>query len=126
MNFGNWLLPLFFLMFLIIYQAEPETYYETIDETFKGLHEEFDEQYPTGFDSKDATMQTIFFLFIKAGLYSMLGIAIMVVWIASIVPFSGETLLWIYIVFLVVGNVPWGLLLGVGLMINDKIKRRKK
>lgn len=126
MNFATLILPLFFLMFLIMYQASPETYYENIDEAFNGLHEDFEEQYPTGFDSKDATFKTMIFLFLKAALYSMLGIAIMVVWVASIVPFSGETLLWIYIIFFIVGNIPWGLLLGVGLMINDKIKRRKK
>ncbi len=99
MNFATWMIPLFFLMFLILFQDEPETYYETIDEVFKGMIEGFEEKYPTEFDSQDATIQTLISLFLKAAVYSMFGIAIMVVWVASIVPLSGETLLWLYIAF---------------------------
>ncbi len=126
MNFATWMIPLFFLMFLILFQAGPETYYETIDEVFKGMIEGFEEKYPTEFDSQDATIQTMISLFLKAAVYSMFGIAIMVVWVASIVPLSGETLLWLYIAFFIIGNIPWSLLVGVGLLINDKIKERKK
>ncbi len=126
MNLAIWMVPLFFLLFLVIYQAEPETYYERIDEAFKGMIEGFEEKYPTEFDSQDATIQTMISLFLKAALYSMFGIAVMVVWVASIVPLSGETLLWLYFIFFIVGNIPWSLLVGVGLLISDKIKRGKK
>lgn len=126
MNFGTMMLPLIFLVFLMIYQASPETYYETIDETFSKIEEGFEEDFPTEYKSKTATLNTMISFFLKAALYSAFGIAVMVVWIATIIPFSGETLFWIYITVLIISSIPWSILIGVGLMINDKIKKRKE
>ncbi len=126
MNTTNMLIPIIFLLFLTIYQADPDNYYKTIDETFKGIDEKFEEDYQVSYDSQEATLKTFILLFLKSVLYGMFAIAIVVVWLASIIPFSGETLLLIYIVFFVINSIPWDIILGVGLLINDKIKKKRE
>ena len=126
MSITNMLLPLFFLMFLMIYQASPTTYYQTIDEMFKEINESFQEKFETGFDSQQATFETVISLFLKSVLYSAFAIAVLVVWLAAIIPIPAETLIWIYIAFLIIGNIPWGIILGTGLLVKDWLDKRRK
>jgi len=125
MNFATMLLPLFFLMFLMMYQASPETYWETIDKTFNSIIESFEEKYSIGFESETATVETIISLFIKSALYSLFAIAILVVWLASIVPLPAETLIWLYIGLMIVTIIPWDIILGIILLAKDRWKKRK-
>ncbi len=127
MNFANMLLPFLFLMFLMIYQeAGPTAYYEAIDKNFKGINESFQEKYETGFDSQQATFETVISLFLKVALYSAFAVAVLVVWLAAIIPIPAETLIWIYIAVIIIGAIPWGIILGTGLLVKDWLDKRRK
>lgn len=126
MNFATWLLPLFFLIFLMIYQAAPEKYYEAIDTAFGDLNNKIDKTWETEFDSQKATISTLVDLLIKSGLYSLFALAIIVIWMASIVPLPAQDLLFIYIIVFIIGNIPWGIILGVGLLTKDWLDKRRQ
>lgn len=117
--FSNYLVPLLFLMFLVIYQAAPDSYYEIIDETFKGIDEKFEEKYEISYESQDATLKTVIFLFLKSVLIGAFAFAVLVAWLASIVPFSAEFLLYLFFAVMVISAIPWGIILGFGLLVKD-------
>ncbi len=126
MNFATMLLIPFFLLFLLLYQAAPEQYYENIDKMFIEINEGFEEKYEINFNSQQATLETTIFLFIKSAVLSMFALAVLVAWLAAIIPISAELLVVIYIAFFMIGNIPWDLLLGTGLLVNDWWKKRRK
>lgn len=126
MNFATMLLIPFFLLFLLLYQAAPEQYYENIDKMFIEVNQGFEEKYEINFNSQQATLETTIFLFIKSAVLSMFALAVLVAWLAAIIPISAELLVVIYIAFFIIGNIPWDLLLGTGLLVNDWWKKRGK
>lgn len=117
--FLKFVLPLLFLMFLVIYQASPQNYYKIIDKTFSGMEKEFDVKYQVNYDSQGATFKTMVYFMLKSAVYAFFAFAVLTTWLVNLIPVSAQTLLWIFFGLIVISSIPWGIILGVFLLLKD-------
>lgn len=114
----------FFLLFLTLYQADPNQYYERIDsiatETLLDISTDVSEEF-----SKTPTLAKVVDLMIKSIILSVMATIYLIGYIAEIVPYKATTLLNIWAVLFAIAIIPWNFSLGLVFLAKDWWKKRK-
>lgn len=118
-----------FLVFLIFYQANPDSYVQTVENTLDSVYTTYKENKSTTNDLEETEYSPLISKVMDHFLLGIVSMTIAFVYLTSIIamviPFDAITLLYIWAVLMVLSIIPWGVLLGLGLFIKDWLDKRK-
>lgn len=112
------------LLFMSSYQADPDNYFEFINDTIGTVFVDIEEDLQDSFSDKP-TLNTFVNLLIKSMILGLIASLYLLAFVAELIPFSAIELLNLWAILFVLALVPWNFLLGVSFLVKDWWKKRK-